>query len=337
MYLHQPEAVIYISPGNDKPGNDNPCNQLAAAEYQLISDRFQEAGIPFVYLPHLLTDQHFARIMDYHHPYLGTDFLQINLARTAKNPVLLYASAELDEVCSFELRTSPEGIAKEELSMQVDAILKSILSRKAELSYQIEQQAIRIEGIDEPFSLYEIEGDNKADSNFEKDAFKLPKDLKLKIQEIEEAGYLRKLIEYLEDIDKKNRKFSRLKISGDHKIYLMDYGMKEVTMSPLPKALYLLFLNHPEGILFKELPGYRKELMNIYMQITLRENPDEAVESIRRMTDPYDNSVNEKCSLIRTAFLKVISDDLAKNYYVTGHRGEPKRILLNRELVVQER
>jgi hypothetical protein len=331
MHQNQPEALIYIS-----PANDNPANKLAAAEYQLISDRFQKAGIPFFCLPDLLIDEHFARIMDYHHPYLGTDFLQKNLARTAKNPVLVYISAELNEVHPFELRTSPEGIAKEQLSKQVDAILESILSRKAELSYLIEEQTIRIEGVDEPFSVDGVAGDNKADSNFEKDAFRLPKDLRKSIEKIAEAGYLRKLIEYLEEIAEKNRKFSRLKITGDHRIYLMDYGMKEVKMSPLPKALYLLFLNHPEGILFKELPVYRAELMNIYKQLSLRENPDEAVESIHRMTDPYDNSVNEKCSMIRAAFLRVFSDDLAKNYYVTGIRGEPKRILLNRELVIQE-
>jgi hypothetical protein len=331
MHQNQPEALIYIS-----PANDNPANKLAAEEYQFISDRFQEAGIPFVCLPHLLTDRHFARIMDYHHPYLANDFLQKNLARTAKNPILLYISAELDEVCPFELHTPPEGITKEQLSKQIDAILESILSRKAELSYLIEEQTIRIEGVDEPFSVDGVAGDNQADCNFEKYAFRLPKDLKKKIKEIEQAGYLRKLIEYLEEIDKKNRTFSRLKITGEHKIYLMDYGMKEVKMSPLPKALFLLFLNHPEGILFKELPAYRAELMNIYKQLSLRENPDEAVESIRRMTDPYDNSVNEKCSLIRTAFLRVVSDDLAQNYYVTGNRGEPKKILLNRELVILE-
>ncbi|MFA7049190.1 MAG: hypothetical protein WC195_07050, partial [Bacteroidales bacterium] len=163
-----------------------------------------------------------------------------------------------------------------------------------------------------------------------------PKDLRKSIEEIAEAGYLRKLIEYLEEIEKKNRKFSRLKITSDYKIYLMDYGLKEVTMSPLPKALFLLFLHHPEGILFKELPRYRTELMNIYRQLSMRENPDKAAESIRRMTDPYDNSVNEKCSMIRAAFLKVIADDLAGQYYITGYRGEPKRILLNRELVIQE-
>jgi hypothetical protein len=38
----------------------------------------------------------------------------------------------------------------------------------------------------------------------------------------------------------------------------------EIKMEPLTKAVYLLFLNHPEGILFKHLPDYRQELANIY-------------------------------------------------------------------------
>jgi hypothetical protein len=117
----------------------------------------------------------------------------------------------------------------------------------------------------------------------------------------------------------------------------MDYEMKEVKMSPLPKALYFLFLNHPEGILFKELTDYRTELMTIYKNISLRENPDEARESIKKMTDPFDNSVNEKCSRIRTAFLRVVAEDIAENYYITGYRGEEKKILLDRELVIYEK
>ena len=339
MYKNQPEAVIYIAPGNENPGYKNPGNKNVTAHYRLISERFQDAGIPFFYLPDLLTDKHFARIMDYHHPYLGNDFLQKNLTRTAKNPVLLYASAELDAVRPFELRTPPEEITKEQLSKEIDNILASIRAQHVqdnEIRYKRGTESIRVESIDEPFSLYDDAQANLADISFLKEAFKLPKDLRKSIEEIAEAGYLRKLIEYLEDIEKKNRKFSRLKITSDYKIYLMDYGMKEIRMSPLPKALYLLFLHHPEGILFKELPRYRTELMNIYRQLSMHENPDKAAESIRRMTDPYDNSVNEKCSLIRAAFLKVIADDLAAQYYITGYRGEPKRILLNRELVIQE-
>jgi hypothetical protein len=126
-----------------------------------------------------------------------------------------------------------------------------------------------------------------------------------------------------------------LRISADYKIYLTDYQNKEVKMTPLPKALFFLFVNHPEGILFKQLADYRKELMEIYQTISLRENMDKVRQSIVDMTDPLNNSINEKCSMIRNAFLKVISDGIATNYYITGERGEVKRIKLDRELVVR--
>ena len=38
----------------------------------------------------------------------------------------------------------------------------------------------------------------------------------------------------------------------------------EIKMEPLVKAVYLLFLKHPEGIVFKCLPDYRKELAELY-------------------------------------------------------------------------
>jgi len=321
MHQNLSEAIVYIS-----PGNENPHDKAVATEYQVASARFQEAGIPFVSLSDLLTDEHLPRLMDYHHPYLGDEFLKKHFAVSAQHPVLVYASEELNEVHAFELQ-SPE---------QIDEILAQVISLKNETGYLFKKSITEYYDIKETISVYGEVNNHNADANFEEEAFRLPVDLRKSIEEIEEAGYLRKLIEYLEEIEKKKRKISRLKITSDYRIYLMDYGMKEVTMSPLPKALYLLFLNHPKGILFKELPDYRTELMNIYKQITRRENPDKALESIIRMTDPWDNSVNEKCSQIRAAFLRVIADDLAKNYYVTGYRGEPKRILLNRELVILE-
>lgn len=113
--------------------------------------------------------------------------------------------------------------------------------------------------------------------------------------------------------------------------------MKEVEMSPLPKALYFLFLYHPKGISFKELPDYRAELLTIYQNISLRESPDKARKSIEKLTDPFDNSVHEKCSRIRAAFLTVVAEDIAKNYYITGDRGEAKTILLDRELVMYDK
>ena len=104
-------------------------------------------------------------------------------------------------------------------------------------------------------------------------------------------------------------------------------------MPPLAKSLYILFLRHPEGILFKQLIDYHDELLSIYRNIFVHENIDRAKLSIRAMTDPMNNSVNEKCSHIRAAFLEVIADDIAQNYYVTGKRGEPKKVILDPSMV----
>ena len=38
-------------------------------------------------------------------------------------------------------------------------------------------------------------------------------------------------------------------------------------MTPIVKAVYFLFLRHPEGILFKELIDYRDELDMIYRSV----------------------------------------------------------------------
>ena len=56
-------------------------------------------------------------------------------------------------------------------------------------------------------------------------------------------------------------------------------------------------------------------------------------KALERLADPSDNSIYEKCSRIKRAFLQDLSDDIAKNYYVFGEINEPKRVSLSRSLV----
>ena len=56
---------------------------------------------------------------------------------------------------------------------------------------------------------------------------------------------------------------SPLVITKNYRFLLPDYGNKEVQLSPIHKALYLLFLNHSEGIEFKNLVDYREELLSL--------------------------------------------------------------------------
>ena len=116
---------------------------------------------------------------------------------------------------------------------------------------------------------------------------------------------------------------------------LTDYN-KEVAMEPLTKAVYLLFLKHPEGIAFKELPDYRDELLGLYAKIRTNGINDRVVKSIEDVTNPLLNSINEKCSRIKAAFQTAVDASLADQYYITGKSGEPKMVTLPRKLVVWE-
>ena len=132
-----------------------------------------------------------------------------------------------------------------------------------------------------------------------------------------------------------NVTLSRLRITRHFKIILADYDM-EIKMGPLPKAVFLFYLRHPEGVRFSYLQDYADELMHIYSRLSVNDDPKKMRESINALTDPLSNSASEKCAAIKKAFLLQINDSIAKNYYVTGVQGGKKGISLDRSLVQWE-
>ena len=128
-------------------------------------------------------------------------------------------------------------------------------------------------------------------------------------------------------------KFSRITITKDCTVLLTDYDNKEVKMEPMTKAIYLLYLRHPEGIAFKQLPDYRKELADIYNRIKPWGLNDRVLKSIEDVTNPLLNSINEKCSRVKAAFLPLVDASLVDHYYIIGKGGEEKKIVLPRNLV----
>lgn len=138
--------------------------------------------------------------------------------------------------------------------------------------------------------------------------------------------------------DEKNKnaiKVSRLTIAKDCTILLADY-QKEVKMEPIVKAIYLLFLKHPEGIAFKCLPDYRKELADIYQKIKPFGLTERAIRSIEDVTNPLLNSINEKCSRVRAAFQSEVDPTILEQYIIIGKSGGAKKIMLPRDLVAWE-
>ena len=129
---------------------------------------------------------------------------------------------------------------------------------------------------------------------------------------------------------------SRLRNSRQHRLFLVDFDGVEVKMNALDKTVYLFYLQHPEGVSFKQLADYKMELLNIYTSVSGREDVEAMRSSIDTLTDPFDNSINEKVSKIKKAFLNVVSDRIAQHYYIRGDAGTAKSITLDRSLVVIE-
>ncbi len=130
-------------------------------------------------------------------------------------------------------------------------------------------------------------------------------------------------------------KLSRLFVPVKGNIKLLDYDL-EIPLSHLDKALYIFFLLHEEGIQFKDLGNYKYELTQLYAKVTNRVSKEKFEKSIDDLSNPFSNSVNEKCSRIRRVLVSLLDERIAKNYYITKGRNKLKQITLDRTLVVFE-
>ena len=131
-------------------------------------------------------------------------------------------------------------------------------------------------------------------------------------------------------------RLSPVHITLGGQIFLPDFEHKEVKMSNISKALYFLFLRHPEGLRYKEVADHREELLNLYLRVTGRDDPEEIEKSIDLLIDPYGNALNVNASRIKTAFRNVVSDRVARFYYLNGAAGDVKKVPLDRDLVIWE-
>ncbi|MCR5364802.1 MAG: hypothetical protein K6E67_01490 [Prevotella sp.] len=112
---------------------------------------------------------------------------------------------------------------------------------------------------------------------------------------------------------------SRLVITKDYRFVLADYDNREVELQPVHKAVYLLFLAHPEGIEFKRLADYREELTRYYMATAKMMDKEKIIEGVDHLVNPLDNAINEKCSRIKKAFLELMDEYRASYYIISSH------------------
>lgn len=329
----------------------NPAlNDYIAEHYDELCKRFAEHALIFNYFPKLCNQVVQHDTLLYMFPYMKADAVCFNgdisletlkehlASGSFDGPALIHAIKvdEIGNVVIHEYSYYPLVLdSNVSLSDQFEWYIRSVcLEDYIGPHYKIKEVSSSIgndENVaDRNFDSVNIDFDNFFTQNIRDEDLKLVKEIRERINELRKRGYQFTL---LQDLVEKQPTLSRMVITKDYRIYLPDYNNIEITMSPLPKSVFLLFLRHPEGIPFKQLTDYREELLDIYKEVGNRVVERNVRNSIRDITDPTNNSINEKCARIREAFLKHFDTPYARNYYITGKRGEPKKITLPRELV----
>lgn len=331
------QQVIYVeSEYNEK------INRFIQTNYEAIRKHYEFWGWEFCYMPYLAKDLTSSGALDYYAPYsegvaecdIKSDFLLQFMAnpqnRTKVSPSLVYYSdvfAE-EDTCIFR------GISLDDERYFEDNNLSEVLiSIRDDISYNDSSDSgimFRMASKDDWYD--DFEDYVKAEIP-DKETRELLREIDWRIRALEQKGISKHILERLIN---KPEKLSHLVITADYRILLPNYNNMEIQMTPLVKAVYLLFLRHPEGIVFKHLMDYRDELKDIYKKIKGDKWIISQRRSIEDVTDPMKNSINEKCARVREAFVTRFDERLAKHYIITGERGEPKRITLPQDMIEWE-
>ena len=338
-----PKELIYVASEEDKELTD-----LFENKPEVFEGWGQMMGFHVVYLPLLMKRLSNKEVLQYRAPYIseaevastaiGNDFLLQYLENPGEKGRIKHGFIRTEDIHRggdgkdkainrFYPLSSQSG---EPIADQLHKIGKQISFEKSQhenlLEYRNFDDFGNIPDISEADAHFNSQIDNENTDD-------LIEEVKIKITMLRQRGISQYLLEQLIHPDDR---LSRLVITKDFRLILPDYNNMEIKLEPLAKAVYLLFLNHPEGILFKYLPDYREELAKIYNRLKPTGLTDRAIQSIEDVTNPLLNSINEKCARIRGAFVGQFDDHIARHYYIDGHRGEAKKISLPRDLVVWE-
>jgi len=120
------------------------------------------------------------------------------------------------------------------------------------------------------------------------------------------------------------------------KIVLPEMGMLQINLSPTERAVYLLFLNHPEGIRLAEMGDYKAELRGILNQVSPSDSREMIEGQLEKLCEYNSNSLSEKMSRIKRKFDEKLGSAMSEHYYIKGPNGGLKKIHLDRAFLSQE-
>lgn len=124
---------------------------------------------------------------------------------------------------------------------------------------------------------------------------------------------------------------SRLVVNNDFRIILPDYDELELKMTPIQRMFYILFLKYPDGIVLKDLPDHRDELIRIYGIFA-----SDAIRVVNNymVDDALRNQAICKINIAVRRYVKWADEKTPNPYLITGKRGKAYKIGLSQKKVM---
>lgn len=349
---------------------DEQANRFITDNYHELRQWFEYRGYEFIYLPMLFKDDELKRKVLYYAPYLETkivadkslrssyllNFLSSSHLGEAVKPSILFGPERCGDEWLFQACELPlSGVASKDIVQLLDAVSLGTLFVNESCAMS-DNVLMNYQPSSEPRSSMSIESDEKR-SALKRSLFSRMVDrIQGELFEDDTENYapqrdeVAEILENLENNVKKLRlqgvtlsaihefidkqePLSPLVITEDLRIFLPAYNNIEIELSAQRKALYFLFLNHPEGIVLQHLEEYHKELMNYYKQTNGGVVTPRMEESIKKLETYGNNQLNVVITRIREAFCSKFDERLARHYYITGERGLAYKIGLPSELI----
>ncbi len=149
-------------------------------------------------------------------------------------------------------------------------------------------------------------------------------DIRHKVEILKQGGYIELLlhtlgadiVKQIEDSRKSTGKLMHIVVADDLRVSIPELGNLEVKMPTLSRVLYVFYLRHREGVEFKFLSEYTDEILALYRLASNRLDDRKLRATVESLVNPTENKINECVSRIKAAFLKVMDDYLARNYYL---------------------
>lgn len=321
-----------------EPTQDMSLNAFIRDNYFELSAKFTACGLEFVYLP-LLEKLTGDRAEFYLSGTTGHNIQSTPPYFQKILPEEVLTAVEKPSIVKFDRASHSFEISEIEvpfnqgLMVEVDSqpifIMASCNHEDSDLMYCCEDEVEGLffrDGDDDEEE--ETETETEMDTSVDDYNNLLIHEIESKFKQLECRGFSREAL--LRLFTPKVEPEGLLIINGD---IILRRSYTKVQMTPMNRALYMLFLKHPEGIPISYLPDYEDELYQLYLPLSKRLDSRKLRTSVNKLCDPLGNDINIALSRIKRAFRAILDDSLAHHYYIDGPHGEAKSITLDRNKV----